>query len=130
MLNKLELLGMAQSLAQHAGQRQALVAQNVANADTAGYKAKDYASFGETYKRAQPTEGLRTTRAGHVFAGESRGTLLQATETGDPSSPNGNSVSLETEMMRGAEVRQQHDLALAVFRSSLTILRTSSRGGS
>jgi len=39
--------------------------------------------------------------------------------------PNGNSVSLEDQMMRAASVRQEHDLALGVYAKSLEILRTA-----
>jgi flagellar basal-body rod protein FlgB len=40
-------------------------------------------------------------------------------------SPNGNTVSLETEMVRAVEVKQQHDMALAVYRTVSDIVRTS-----
>ena len=39
--------------------------------------------------------------------------------------PNGNDVSIETEMVRGVDARRQHDAAMAIFRASLDILRTS-----
>ena len=39
--------------------------------------------------------------------------------------PNGNSVSLEDQMMRAAEVRQEHDLALGVYTKTLEILRAA-----
>ena len=45
MFEKLELTRMAQALAAHAGARMAVIAQNVANADTPGYKAKDLPDF-------------------------------------------------------------------------------------
>jgi flagellar basal-body rod protein FlgB len=40
-------------------------------------------------------------------------------------SPNGNNVSLEQEMFAAAEANGDHDRALAVYRSAMTILRTS-----
>ena len=45
MFEKLELTRMAQALASHAGTRMGVIAENVANADTPGYKAKDIGSF-------------------------------------------------------------------------------------
>ena len=39
--------------------------------------------------------------------------------------PNGNSVSLEDQMMRAAEVRQEHEMALGVYSKALDILRTT-----
>ena len=39
--------------------------------------------------------------------------------------PNGNTVSLEDQMLRAAEVRQQHELATGVYAKSLEILRAA-----
>jgi flagellar basal-body rod protein FlgB len=46
-------------------------------------------------------------------------------ETADTTAPNGNSVSLEREMMRAAETRQSHDMALAVYGTARGILRAA-----
>jgi len=40
-------------------------------------------------------------------------------------SPNGNTVSLEAEMIRSTELRQQHDMAIGIYQKSLQIMRTS-----
>ena len=42
-------------------------------------------------------------------------------------SPNGNSVSLEDQMTRAADIRQSHDLAMGVYQKSLDILRATIR---
>ena len=39
--------------------------------------------------------------------------------------PNGNSVSLEEQILNGIEAKRQHDRALAVYRSSMNVLRAS-----
>jgi flagellar basal-body rod protein FlgB len=44
--------------------------------------------------------------------------------------PNGNTVSLEAEMVRMAEIRQAHDMALAVQRSVSGITRAALGRGS
>ena len=44
---------------------------------------------------------------------------------GGTMSPNGNSVSLEGEMVKAADVKREHDLALAIYGKSLAILRAS-----
>ena len=41
------------------------------------------------------------------------------------SDPNGNSVAIEDEILRSVDAKRQHDRALAIYRSSLNILRTS-----
>ena len=41
MFDRIETLRMASSLTAHAAERQKLIAQNVANADTPGFRARD-----------------------------------------------------------------------------------------
>ncbi|WP_028031350.1 FlgB family protein [Gemmobacter nectariphilus] len=112
-VNKVEVLNMARAMAVHASARQGVIARNVANADTPGYRARDLTSFADVWD-SQGT-ALRTTRAGHV------GGTAQASVGLMPdrlhASPNGNSVSLEAEMVKAAETRQAHDMALAIYSS-------------
>lgn len=124
MFESLDILRMAHGLAAHTGARQAVIAQNVANADTPGFRAKDLAGFAETYRDAGGLD-LRQTRSGHLASGTSDTASLRAMDAGGQASPNGNTVSLETEMLRGVEAKRGHDLALAVYRTSLDVLRTS-----
>jgi flagellar basal-body rod protein FlgB len=125
MFEKPEVLTIASSLAAHAAERQSAIARNVANADTPGYRAQDLPDFTET-NRAQDAGRMRQTRSGQLgvpatpqsyVAGERapQGTL----------SPNGNSVSLEAEMVKAADVKRDHDLALAIYGKSMSILRAS-----
>lgn len=125
MFNKLELLTMAQSMARHAAGRQSVIAGNIANADTPGFQARDIASFAATYQDTSDSFQPRATRAGHQL-GVSRNTMpLAMPDPTAPMSPNGNSVSLEEQMVKAVEARHQHDTALAIYKSSLGILRTS-----
>jgi flagellar basal-body rod protein FlgB len=39
--------------------------------------------------------------------------------------PNGNTVSLEQEMVKTANIRQDHEMALAIYRNTNDILRAS-----
>jgi flagellar basal-body rod protein FlgB len=124
MFERIETLRMASEMALHAAGRQAAVAANVANADTPGYRAGDLRGFAETY-RAGGTLALRTTRLDHVqTSGALRDARVVPDEGAEPS-PNGNTVSLETELVRSASAKRQHDVSLAIYRSSLDILRAS-----
>lgn len=122
MFEQIEMMRMAKALGQHASQRQMIVARNVANADTPGFKSRDAASFADSYRAA--SEPLRITDPRHRgapdWAPASRETVA---ETGI--SPNGNSVSLEDEMLKAAEVKRSHDLSLGIFGSALDLMRTS-----
>lgn len=121
----INVLSLASALAAHASARQRLIAENVANADTPGYRARDVADFAATLDGA-PAFQARTTRPGHVaFGADARGFAPREQAATGAETPNGNSVSLEDQMMRAAAVRQEHDLALGVYAKSLEILRTA-----
>ena len=122
MFEKLELTRMAQAMAAQAGARMGVIAQNVANADTPGYKAMDMPSFADTY--AEAGGAMRATRAGH-FAAPDAAMEPQIRRDINTGAPNGNSVSLEQEMVKAAGVRQDHEMALAIYRNTSDIIRAS-----
>ncbi|MDP7150337.1 MAG: FlgB family protein [Paracoccaceae bacterium] len=123
MFGNIELFRLSQAMAGHATTRLNLISQNVANADTPGYQAKDIAPFDALVRDDKPFADLRATRPGHVsgFGGGSDVVV----EVGTTVSPNGNSVSVENELLKAAEVQERYDSALAIYKSGLNILRTS-----
>ncbi|UWQ04891.1 FlgB family protein [Aliiroseovarius crassostreae] len=128
MFDKLEIFRISQGLAQHAAARQSTIAQNVANADTPGYRARDLVSFAETYDAPNGAE-MRHSRAKHTLtASDHLGQTPKSVLRDGPTSPNGNSVSLETELMASASAKRDHDLALAVYKSSMNIMRAAVSG--
>ncbi len=124
MFGKLEVTRMAQALAAHAGARQGVIAQNIAQADTPGYRARDLTPFEDAYRAGNQPDALFATRPGHIRSGgdDHEFVLRQMRGAG---SPNGNTVSLEAEMVKAVEVRQQHDMALSIYRSVSDIIRAS-----
>lgn len=123
MLDNLNLTRMAQALAAHSGARLGLIARNVAQANTPGYKAVDLQSF-ETVFQADGDTAMRATRPGHfTSAGQAMQPIVD--RDGGAMSPNGNTVSLAHEMVKSVEARQGHDMALAVYRSAADIIRAS-----
>ena len=110
MFEPLAVTRMAHALAAHASTRQSVIATNVAQADTPGYRAREVEDFATHFRRLQ----AEPAAAPRAFA-----------QAGAALSPNGNSVSLETEMTKAAETRQQFDMALSIYSSVSTILRTS-----
>lgn len=125
MFQNLDIFKMAGGMARHAISRQEVVAKNIANADTPEYRAKDIASFEETYRSNGSDSQMRATRTGHVLESQEHSANYTQFDAPGASSPNGNTVSLEAEMMKSAQVRHEHDMALAVYKSSMNILRSS-----
>lgn len=128
MFEKLSIFQMAGGLAEHASARQEVIAKNIANADTPEYRAKDIASFEETYDGGGFNAPMKQTRASHVLEPSEHSARMDVLDVAGPSSPNGNTVTLETEMLKATEVRHQHDIAMTVYKSSMNILRTSIGG--
>ena len=125
MFTNLNVFRMAQAMAVHAGQRQAIVAQNVANADTPGYRAQELTPFAQSYQGRETAENMRGSRARHLNAGSDGKPGLTEIITKTDTDPNGNSVSVELEMVKAAEIKHQHDRAITIYKSSLTIMRAS-----
>ena len=122
MFAQIDTMRMARDLGAHAAQRQRVIAMNVANADTPGYRARDLAEFEDGVRHASLE--LRTTRAGHLTAGLP-GPRVRAVEVEGEPSPNGNTVSLEDEMIRSADAKRGFDLSLSVMQSGMTLMRTA-----
>lgn len=121
MFTSLDVFKTAHAMAVHAGQRQALVAQNVAHADTPGYWAFDLPAFSESYDAPHTA---RATRAGHLF-GAGSGLAPLPTRLEGAETLNGNTVTIEGQMLQAVDVKRQHDRALAIYTSALTVLRGS-----
>lgn len=121
MFSPLGLTTMARALMAHSGDRMGLVAQNMANADTPGFKAQDLGDFAAIYDDARMD--LRSTRAGHLSS--TTADRAQPMTVRGAVDPNGNSVSVETEMARAAEIRMTHDMATAVYQATSNIVKTS-----
>jgi flagellar basal-body rod protein FlgB len=120
----LNILSLASALASHASARQQVISENVANADTPGYRARDIKPFGELVDTGPAFEAKRT-RPGHMAFGSAiHGFEPVQSAAFGAETPNGNSVALEDQMVRGAEVQQEHGLAVGVYSKSLAILRT------
>ncbi len=117
------ILQMAGRLADHASARQTVIANNLANADTPGFKARDIASFADTYTASDRMFAPRPPRPGHIPFNDTGGYESFESSAFGAEDPNGNTVSLEDQMVRSADIRMEHDLALGIYGKSLDILR-------
>ena len=125
MFDNIESFRMARAMANNASERQQIVARNVANADTPGYLASDMESFADSYRATTAYSEMRATHPRHLTdpGWVVSGARVTTAESG--ASPNGNSVSIEDEMVKMTAAKRQQDIALGVYRSGIDILRTS-----
>ena len=123
MHQNLSIFSLATAMARHAGSRQAVVAQNMANADTPGYAAKTVASFAESFEgRVAPD--LRQSRAVHIGAAQSGLAKRDVSSAQSEQSPNGNSVHIEEQILESINASREHNRALTIYRHGLNVLRT------
>jgi flagellar basal-body rod protein FlgB len=122
MFTNLNVFRLAHAMASHAGQRQAVIARNVANADTPGYRARDITPFAGAEVQPAGTFSMRADRPTHLN-GATSPAWAEVAADGD-AAPDGNTVSVEIEMMKAVEARRQHDRAITIYKSALGVLRT------
>lgn len=114
--------------------RQSLLAQNVANADTPGYAARDLKPVDfQAQMDAQSTatfSGVATTDPRHIAVPVSGpmqsedGAITQVETTGT-----GNSVSLEEEMIKVADTQAQYQAAANLYSKAVGMMRTAIGAG-
>jgi flagellar basal-body rod protein FlgB len=109
-------------------QRQDVLSQNVANADTPGYVARDLKAldFESALNGASTGSQMRTTNSRHIAMTPSHMDKFDDQETPDQASnPNGNSVSLEMEMIKVADTQAQFQAAANIYAKAMTLMKTA-----
>lgn len=119
------VVGVMRSKLSYLGQRQAVLAQNVANANTPGYKAKELApftSFADTLKGV--SAGMSVTNANHITPASMAG-VNAATKKMEPFEvvPSGNSVDLEQQMMEVSKTAVEYQADTSILHKFLALFR-------
>jgi flagellar basal-body rod protein FlgB len=124
------LLSMLKSKMHYVSQRQTLLAQNVANADTPGYAPKDLKpfSFDDAIQRTQGGGALQVARtnAAHLSLGSTGSGEFDAQSAPDSEVRlDGNHVVLEDQMMKLTQAKMDYDAAVGFYQQSLQLLQTA-----
>ncbi|MFC2952216.1 FlgB family protein [Marinicaulis aureus] len=123
MFTDLKIMHTASMLARHSVQRHAQVAENIANADTPGYKAKDLEPFAEAFAKNQ-----RAQMDAHTSGFANQAFEAQKIDIEGVASPDGNTVSLEDQMTRSTAAVRDHETALTVYSKALAMMRATLGG--
>ncbi len=137
-LAEIPLFSMLKGRMGYLAERQKVLAENVANADTAKFVPNDLKPFSfdakvQAQQMAQAGGGsaMAATQAGHMTPkGERRGVGAQYKTQKSPDSEttlNGNAVVLEEEMIKMTEARMNYDAAISFYQKSMNLLRMSAR---
>lgn len=110
-------------------ERQTVLAQNIANADTPNYQAKEVKApdFGKTLSNSLQQLHLARTNEKHlsgkiVSSGNSH--IINRDSTYERS-PNGNNVVIEEEMSKIAENQAEYQKVLNLYRKSVDMFKTA-----
>jgi len=114
------------------GQRQEILAQNISNADTPDYKAKDLKpyAFRDLLRKESAQLNMVPTEPGQLGGRRKRIRDFFVEEPRHPyeTAPNGNSVVLEEQMGKVAETQTTHRLTTELYKKHMEMLKTASRG--
>ncbi len=106
--------------------RQRVLAENVANSDTPGFRPRDLVEpkFGPNAGFDGAALPLRRTASNHLTPGSSSSRFADQ-RTGYETRPAGNGVSLEDEMMKVAANQMDFAAATTLYGRSLRLLKTA-----
>jgi flagellar basal-body rod protein FlgB len=104
--------------------RQRVLAQNIAHADTPGYRPRDLPDFAGLVQRGNGRSvGLARTDQQHLAAAHDPRARVDRRAV--DATPNGNAVSLDREAMKVADTDNAHALAIGLHRRWLGLFRTA-----
>jgi flagellar basal-body rod protein FlgB len=109
-------------------QRQDVLSENVANADTPGFVAKDLKplDFEDALSQTGNGASLVTTNTRHIAITPSHVSKFEDREAPDQeSSPNGNSVALEAEMVKVSDTQAQFQAAANLYAKTMSLMKTA-----
>jgi flagellar basal-body rod protein FlgB len=108
-------------------ERQRLLAENVANADTPGYRPRDITplDFGRQVQQASGQLQLALTAPGHLSGPRAAGSFGMERSGKYDVKPMGNSVNLEDEMLKVAANQMDHQAAISLYARSMGLLKTA-----
>lgn len=111
--------------------RQQLIAENIANASTPGYRPRDIdtAGFERMLASASGGRGLAMTRthAGHMSGNGGSANVPVITRDDSETTIDGNAVVLEDQMARAAETRMAFETGIALYQKGLELVRMAAR---
>jgi flagellar basal-body rod protein FlgB len=112
------LFDLAERRLAWADKRQGLLAQNIANANTPGYRPHDLKSFASTLAGAGGVAPIRTQpnhMPGLAGVGQQAETELRPAAR----APDGNAVTLDEQLMKIADTETTHSLVTTIYKKYL-----------
>jgi flagellar basal-body rod protein FlgB len=126
-MQDLAVFSVAQARSRWLAARASAIANNIAHADSPGYKARDVAPFEQALKSAAAT--VTRTQAGHMSISDSSETQFELVHRAvGTTKHSGNGVSLEAEMASLGDARSQQSAVTGVIAAFNRMLLSSVKG--
>lgn len=131
-LSKVSLFDKMKQRLTWLGQRQEVLAQNIANADTPGYRPRDVKplEFRKMIDRQLSPVNMEKTHGDHLEGRRARAAAFDEQVNRRPyeTAPAGNAVVLEEQMAKVSETSVAHRLTTELYRKHLGMIRTAIGG--
>lgn len=128
-LKKLPLFDLMARRMSWLAQRQEVLAQSIANANTPGYTPQDLKpmSFGEEMKRLAPVDPARTSELHMAGTVVRKPTPFRSVDQRKryEVAPDGNSVVVEEQMVKVAETQMDYQLVTNLYRKHVDMIKTA-----
>jgi len=121
-LTRTGLLDLAEKRMVWLERRQQVLAQNVANADTPGWQARDLRSFTDVMADRTGVGAVRT-QALHLAGTRDPNTPPVTNLLASPKSANGNAVAMEEQLTKVADTETTQAMVVNIYRKYLSLFR-------
>lgn len=123
-ITDIPILSMLRERMEWHQERQRVLAENVANADTPNYHARDLAPPDFSHEVQLASLALDRTNPLHITAQGGAGSPFAADSSGRYEiRPRGNSVTHEDEMMKAASNQMDYDAVTSLYTRSLAMIK-------
>ena len=128
MFEDLTLFAMAQRQVDYLARRQAVLSENVANANSPQYKVKDLAPVSFKDLMAPPAEAVRAVATNPLhLSPEVTPVRFEEVNVRRPeeSKPDGNQVLIEDQMQKIGDIKGDYELAVNLMMKHINMLKTA-----
>ncbi len=122
-ISDIPILAMLRERMEWHQERQRVLAENVANADTPNYQAKDLAPPNFERELSAASLDLARTEPGHIATATGGSEFAADTGGRYEVRPRGNSVTHEDEMMKAASNQMDFEAAASLYTHSLDLIK-------
>ena len=123
-ITDIPILSMLRQRMEWHQERQRVLAENVANADTPNYRARDLAPPDFSHEIQLASLALDSTNPLHITAPASSGSAFAADSSGRYQiRPRGNTVTHEDEMLKVASNQMDYEAVTSLYTRSLALIK-------